>query len=288
MKVTTGGQRLRSVVRAGLTALLPLVLAGRVASAQGPPVTPQGQKVPVYRLRLLGVYDQASGEPIQGAEVADVLTGTNMLTSSTGTVSLLFMPDGGGLVRIRKVGYEATTLAVSISPADTFPVTVILARAVVLPAVVTRDTAPQYRSPGLRGFEDRRAAKSGGYFISEADLRKSDGRRVGEAMRSRLPGVMFISGASGAIYLATQKNCLNLGGGGAKGICPNPRCYVMVYLDGSPIDTGSPRGAHTDFNRLDVEQFGGIEFYSDGASVPPQYNVTGSDCGLLMLWTRER
>jgi len=37
-----------------------------------------------------------------------------------------------------------------------------------------------------------------------------------------------------------------------------------------------------------VDQFAGVEFYPGGATIPSQYNKTGSSCGVLLLWTRER
>ena len=198
-------QRIRPAIAGAAVSLL-LALGIAAAAVAQQPTTPEPQKLPAYRFRLLGVYDQSTGQPIEGVEIADLLTGASRLTSSTGTVSLYFMPDGGGLVRIRKVGFEAAMLPVTISATDTTPVTVVLARSVELPAMVTRDSAPQYRSPALRGFEERRAQKFG-HFISEADLRKADGRRLVEALRTHVPGLVFLTGAGGASYLVSQRNC---------------------------------------------------------------------------------
>lgn len=39
---------------------------------------------------------------------------------------------------------------------------------------------------------------------------------------------------------------------------------------------------------MDVNQLAGVEYYADGASVPIQYSTTGADCGVLLLWSRER
>ena len=130
---------------------------------------------PPYRHRILGVFDEQSGAPIEGAEVVDALNHVSALTTTTGTVSLVFLPDGGSMVQIKKVGYQPATMIVEIAPADTVPLTVILNRlastspgaAQTLPTVVTKDSAPRYISPGLQAFEERR--RSGfGHFITEA------------------------------------------------------------------------------------------------------------------------
>lgn len=78
------------------------------------------------RARILGVYDDATGEPIADAEVVDVATGTYAKTTVTGTVTLGFLPDGQSTIQIRRTGYTELKLDVSISPRDTLPLTLLL------------------------------------------------------------------------------------------------------------------------------------------------------------------
>jgi hypothetical protein len=81
-----------------------------------------------YRYRVLGVYDQDTGDVIEGARVVDINTGTYANTSPTGTVSLIFLPEGSSLLRITKTGYEDLDLPVDIGPTATTPLTLLLKR----------------------------------------------------------------------------------------------------------------------------------------------------------------
>ncbi len=81
-----------------------------------------------YRNRLLGVYDVETGEPIGGVQVADSTSGTFATTTTTGTVSLLFLPEGMSTLWIRKPGYSDLRWRVVISPKDSVPITLTLTK----------------------------------------------------------------------------------------------------------------------------------------------------------------
>jgi len=84
--------------------------------------------LPAYRFRLLGVYDETSGDPVEGAYVVDLSSGTKARTTTTGTVSLSFLPEGTTPVRIIKEGFEDLSLGVEISPDAVNPLTLVMKR----------------------------------------------------------------------------------------------------------------------------------------------------------------
>jgi hypothetical protein len=84
--------------------------------------------VPSHRTRVLGVYDGETGSPIDSCRVVDTASGTKASTTSSGTVSLAFLPEGVSTVHVEKAGYRSLTLSVTISPRDTVPITVVLSR----------------------------------------------------------------------------------------------------------------------------------------------------------------
>jgi hypothetical protein len=133
-----------------------LLLAASLATAQEPP-----SRLAAYRGRVVGVFDLNTGAPIEGAEVIDLASGTKALTTSTGTVSLFYLPDGGSVVRIRRLGYTATTQFIAISPSDTVPLTLLMTpTATMLPAVITKDSArhTSRRGCGSSRSDERRAS----------------------------------------------------------------------------------------------------------------------------------
>jgi hypothetical protein len=82
--------------------------------------------LPPYRYRLLGVFDQDSGDPIDSARVIDANSGTYTTTTATGTVSLVFLPEGSSLVHITRPGYEDLTITVDIGPNSTAGLTLLM------------------------------------------------------------------------------------------------------------------------------------------------------------------
>lgn len=276
---------MKTLIALGCAAIL-VGGAAPMAGAQKPPADSTAKPVNyAYRYRFLGVYDAETGAPVEGAEVIDALTGTKALTTKTGTVSLMFLPEGGSLVRIRKVGYEMQTLTVPISPADTAPITVILAHATTLAPVVVNDTASKYIGGGLRGFEEHR--KQGfGYFVTEDQFRQDDGKPLANILLARLPGIMRANGPKGESFLvSSRKPCA----GTALAGCRQPNCYVSIIQDGVRTYDVTMRGVFPpDFARLDGLNLAAAEYYPGGAESPPEYNDTKQGCGTLVLWTRER
>jgi hypothetical protein len=93
-----------------------------------PPPAATPVVIPPYRLRVLGVFDGETGEPIEGAFVIDMTSGTRARTTITGTVSLAFLPEGGTPLRITKAGYDDLTVGVEIIPAKVEPITLVMVK----------------------------------------------------------------------------------------------------------------------------------------------------------------
>jgi hypothetical protein len=249
-------------MRSSLVALL-LVVAQTVAAQDA-------SVLPAYRLRLIGVYDDRTGDPIEAADIVDVLSGNVVRTTSTGTATLAFLPEGGGLVRIRKIGFEPQTMMVSIAPGDTVPLTILLKHVVELAGVTVVDTAPRSMSPTLRGFEERRRNAAAGTFLTDAQIRKEENRTLGNFLIAHVANIVIVSSRGGGMMLRRSPRC---GSGG------DPD----VYLDGVRVALAKP----VDLSEFSLVNLAGIEYYPNTATAPPEYNRTSGGCGALLLWSRQ-
>jgi hypothetical protein len=161
---------------------------------------------------------------------------------------------------------------------------------VLLDTVHTTSPIVAYSKPMLQQFEMRRHTGVGRY-IAESDLRKHDDQSMGLFLMARLGGVDFV-GYKSYLFAKSIRNEASLAGHppALAGDKNSPKmCWVSVYIDGAPLYTGGPGTDAVDFNSLRVDEFAGVEFYAGGASTPAQYNNTKeSNCGVLLLWTREK
>jgi hypothetical protein len=252
----------------GLTLLFALTAAASGAQQAGDPARNAGQAA--ARGRLLGVFDEATGEPVEGVQVVDGLTGTMALTSSTGTVALNFLSRTASTpVEIRKIGYQPKNLMVATGPADTVPITLTISRVTELP------TVPIVAAGNLTTFAgfNYRCSTFRVTCIKPLDLAMKPSARLSDFL-VRADGVV------GRKCPRTLTDCTiemhrNTGG----------RCIPTFFVDGFPWKP-MLRGALTEIEAMtspsDVK---GIEVYRAEQPVPPRFD-RGNGCGAVVIWTR--
>jgi len=242
------------------------------------------------------VARDSAGHMIGGVEIR--LPQINRIVTSNylGEFGISAIPAGRYAVTLRAVGFTPVTDTIEIKANAVTEREFILAPVVVaLDTVRTTTAGERRRSPGLAGMEERRRAGQGGYFVTENILRDSDARQMAGVISGRIPGVSQVFIGS-AVYLASGRT---VGDGGPvfrKKPAGSPnQCFVTVYMDGVRIWNGPWDGPSDrqhppppDFGHMGVIEYGGIEYYPGGASLPMQFNTTGTGCGTLLLWTRDR
>ena len=242
------------------------------------------------------VARDSSGHMIGGAEIRLPQISRLVTSNYLGEFGIAGIPPGRYVVTLRAVGFTPVTDTVEIKANAVTEREFILAAVVAVLDTVRTTTAGQRRlPPGLAGMEERRRAGHGGYFITEDILRDNDARQMAGVLSGRIPGVTQVFIGS-AVYLASGRT---IGDGGPvfrKKPAGSPnQCFVTVYVDGArlwngPWDGPSDRqnSPPPDFGHMGVNEYGGIEYYPGGASLPTQFNATGTGCGTLLLWTRDR
>jgi uncharacterized protein (DUF1684 family) len=68
--------------------------------------------------RLLGVFDDARGQPVAGAQVVDLATNTRAVTPASGAISFAWPGACTTVLAIRKIGSAALMVPATVSAAD--------------------------------------------------------------------------------------------------------------------------------------------------------------------------
>ncbi len=256
----------RRIFATAVAVATPLIVANAQAGANATP-RPLG--------RLLGVFDDATGQPVAGAEVVNLATQARALTSESGAVSLALLEPGVTVLQIRKIGYASRMQTVIVSPADTVSITVMLKPlAQALPEV--RTTAASTATGKLSLFEQHRA-EGFGHFLTQEQLAKSQGRLTSDVLRT-IPGALLVpSRRSTAWYVGSTRG---------NGSVNRGTCLAAVMVDGAVVYGGAPGQPPFDINSIRPEEMAGVEFYAGGASMPMEYNTTRGTCGIVIIWTR--
>jgi hypothetical protein len=229
-------------------------------------------------VRIMGVFDDATGQPVVGAEVVDISSNTKAVTSDAGMIPLTWLAQGTTILQIRKVGYTSKMIPVSISPADTEPITVILKPVgTTLPEVVTKATST---TAGKMSEFERRRAIGMGKFLTQEEIEKHQTSRTADVLLM-LGGIHIVHprNNSAAAYVAVNRVSGSLKQGMAD-------CLAGIVLDGATVYSANPGEQPFDINTIAADQIAGVEVYSGGASIPPEYNATRASCALVIIWTR--
>jgi hypothetical protein len=227
------------------------------------------------RAALAGLVlrDDSTEHPIAGAEV--ILSGTSLTarTNAAGEFQLTDIPLGMHVVMIRAMGFNPVSARLTFMRADTLQRDFLLARR---PAVAL-DTVSVTADIRFSEFEERRRL-SKGRFIGRDELEKQRSARMADVL-TPLPGMRVFRAPNNEAHAMSTRGRITL-------MANNPRCYMHVYIDGTPAYSGGEREPLFNLNQLAPGDLQGVEFYASGAQAPAKYNRTGSACGVLLIWTR--
>ncbi|MFN2564563.1 MAG: TonB family protein [Gemmatimonadaceae bacterium] len=215
---------------------------------------------------IAGTVRDASGARLIGADLLVVGTALRAISDTGGRFRLVGVPPGAGILQIRRLGYRALSVPITIESAATASVMVTLVR---LPQELDPVLVQANRQPGaryLQGFYERRS-KGHGYFVTRDQLAAHHWSSTTDVLRSLVPGVRITSSRMARSAVRLRGN----------------RCAPLVWLDGAPAMAGE-----FDLDVLSPETISGIEIYSGPATVPAEFRSTRGleSCGVIVVWSR--
>jgi hypothetical protein len=256
--------------------LIPWLLAAALPA----PVHAQSHSTVVAR-----VVDAESGAPLAGAQLRITALQQVARSDAAGRAVLRHIPAGRVEIEVRRIGYLPAATEATLSGHDTLELEVALERAALAMDTVRVEAAAPGGSPGLETFE-RRRQRGVGHFLDPAALAVQGTREFATVVAERIPGVRAIYGTDGiSRYLVSTRmrgrDALNGDPGDdvrrTQGKLPAHACVMHVYLDGIFI-------SDYDVSFIDTAAITAVEVYQ--ADAPAELRRPGSDCGVVVLWTK--
>jgi TonB family protein len=250
--------RFRVAALCATAALASVLYPGRLGAQQRDSTTSLGA--------IAGVVRDSTGALVFGADVSVPGTPLRTISDTAGRFRLAGVPSGAGTLHVRRLGYRAALVAITIERGATASVTVMLAR---LPRELDPVLVEAGRQPAVRylqGFYERRS-KGHGYFVTRDQIASHPWSAMTDVLRSLVPGVRIASSRM-------ARNAVRLRGS---------RCAPLVWLDGAPAMAGE-----FDLDVLRPETVSGIEIYPGPATVPVEFRSTRGleTCGVIVVWSR--
>ncbi len=211
-----------------------------------------------------GVVKDSLGHPIPNVEVTAFKSSASVRTDSAGRFLLAALPYGRTDVGFRRLSFEPVILVITIPPADTTEVQVILGVAAQqLTGVVIEAHPDQLRQ--LVAFENRRR-QGVGHFITREQIEKRNPLLLSDMVRS-IPGMILIS-ETGRTTLRFSRTARN-------------NCPPQFFIDGV-------QAAQFNIDDMPARDVEGVELYAGSVGLPPEYNRATSTaiCGTVIIWTR--
>jgi hypothetical protein len=231
------------------------------------------------------VVDAESGAPLPGAQLRISALQQVARSDESGRAMLRRIPAGRVAIEVRRMGYLPASTEATLSGRDTLELEIALERAALAMDTVRVQAAAPALAPGLETFE-RRRERGVGHFIEPKALEAQGTREFATVVAERMPGVRAVYGNDGiSRYLVSTRQRARdalLGRSPdddkrTQGKLPKLACVMHVYLDGVFI-------SDYDVSFIDTAGIMAVEVYQ--ADAPAELRRPGSDCGVVVLWTK--
>ncbi len=215
----------------------------------------------------LQVVEAETGRPVADARVSVSGVGRSALTDAQGRAHVAGVPAGRRMVSVARIGYATESAAVEFARGDVEGDVELRPQAVALDELAVRSGG---RVAKLRdnGFYQRQLRGMGAY-MDRGQIARRNATQMIDVFR-QVRGFEIAYTPRGQPMLQTSR-----------GVC---RARPLIYVDGIQMADPDGRGDPSDF--VHPDQVEAIEAYAGMGAIPAEYNVTGSACGVILIWTR--
>jgi hypothetical protein len=216
--------------------------------------------------RLSGqVLTSESRTPIAGAIVEIPSLHLSARSDSAGRFLIDGLASGDHQVIVRAVSFRPDTTWLDFRENEARSTDFLLSVSVTtLGGVRVTASEPEVRGR-LAEFEERR--RSGfGRFIDQSMIEANEHRRVADLISSNASGINPVRGRGAETWIAAQRAPTREA---MRRSSIATMCYMDVWLDG-----------------VATPSIAAIEVYTGSSQVPPRFNKSGANCGVIVIWTR--
>jgi hypothetical protein len=248
------------------------------------------------------VVADSSMTPLPDAEVLVPTASRRATTNDRGAFRMADIPPGRHRIEVRRKGYTLASTEVEFAPSQ------VQQRKIVMVPGVLEEPATGSETNLIASFEENRKAGRG-HFMTREDVAKVGSRRVSDLLM-RIPGASVTRGRSNAGFPGTRVAVRSSGrgrpgepgpeikkGDAASGLyCPDEiearsgiecGCYSQVFVNNMLMNRGNPSPPF-DVNTIPTEHIEALEYYRSAAETPLKYSGSATQCGILVLWTKQR
>jgi hypothetical protein len=245
--------------------VVPEALAGEIDAG----VLELSQGLPPTAVLSGTIVDAQTRQPIAGVNV--VLNGTRLGSSNVAGMFLSSESQvmwGLNQLDFQRIGYSPlqTELWVEQEQSDLSLDITLAPAAIPLDEVVVEGARDVQTTAGLAPAFIRRRRLGGGDFFVETDIEAIKPRYATDIFR-RTPGLVVRPDGTGGFVVRNARNRF----------CGRP----ILFVDGVRIPNAD------DLNWIVPTDFiSAVEVYASAAQVPPELSMIGSNCGVIVVWTR--
>ncbi len=209
------------------------------------------------------VASSQTGKPISGARVSIPEIQYGAITDEEGNFTIEELPAGLYDVRVHYLGYSTNQRPIRLQPGRVTNATFLLERDVLEVADLTVEVKRTNRVDPMADFK-RRMERGFGEFITREEIEKRNPQHTSDLLRT-VPGVDVGPVRRGRAQITMRR--------------AGRQCQPVVFLDGVMT-------RNYNIDNLQPGAIEGIEVYRRGSETPPQFTLSSTGCGVLVIHTR--